>query len=134
MAPELRTTAERILKQKKLHFSCFIRNVTPEAVSVLIEVGKLENEPRLSDEDFEYLMALNNEKVSLAETTTEPENDEQPSDAEPTAADEEPPIKAQQTTWSMRENKPSQKPTKAEASPRKPEPPQNDPDDSATEW
>ena len=134
MAPELRTTAECILKQKKLHFSCFIRNVTPEAVSVPIEVGKLENEPRLSDEDFEYLMALNNEKVSLAETTAEPEDDAQPSDAEPAPADEAPSVKTQQSTGSKRENKASNKPTKAGAPPRKPKPPQNDPDDSATEW
>ena len=56
MAPELRTTAEHILKQKKQHFACFIRNVTPEAVSIPVEVGKLEDEPQLSDEDFEELM------------------------------------------------------------------------------
>ena len=64
MAAELRTTPERILSQKKLHFACFIRNVTPEAVSIPVEVGKLESEPKLSRAAFDDLMQANHRKVS----------------------------------------------------------------------
>ena len=64
MAAELRTTPERILSQKKLHVACFIRNVTPEAVSIPVEVGKLESEPKLSRAAFDELMQANHRKVS----------------------------------------------------------------------
>ena len=64
MAPELRTTAEKILKQKKGHFACFIRNVTPEAVSVPVAFGQLEREPRLDADAYESLLQQNREKVS----------------------------------------------------------------------
>ena len=64
MAAELRTTPERILSQKKLHFACFIRNVTPEAVSIPVEVGKLESEPKLSRAAFDELMQAKHRKVS----------------------------------------------------------------------
>lgn len=132
MAPELRTTAEQILRQKKLHFSCFIRNVTPEAVSVPIDVGKLEDEPQLSDEDFERLMELNVEKVSLNILTPDIQDDdsrpETPADDVPEEPVPDP--KPQMKTAPPRNQKSSTPPLK----PSKPKTPPDDPDDSAREW
>ena len=132
MAPELRTTAERILSQKKQHFACFIRNVTPEAVSIPVEVGKLEDEPQLSDEDFATLMILNNEKVSLGVPSSKQDIDEpQP---EPAPAEEQEEAKPTGGAWPKRQKQAPLKPTKTSAPPKKPKPPQGNPDDSATEW
>jgi hypothetical protein len=69
MAPDLRTTADFILSQPKLHFACHIRNVTPQAVSVPIPVGVLENQPRLSHEAYEKFQELNRVRVSLPKNT-----------------------------------------------------------------
>jgi hypothetical protein len=65
LAPDMRTSQDFILSQPKLHFACHIRNVTPQAVSIPIEVGKLEREPRLSDAAYEEMRKLNRERVSL---------------------------------------------------------------------
>jgi hypothetical protein len=132
MAPELRTTSERILSQKKLHFSCFIRNVTPEAVSVPIEVGKLENEPQLTDRDFARLKKLNNEKVSIGiappkanEETPKPETSSDNFEQK-AGAKHKPQVKAGST-----ETKKSKTPTSKTSKPKRPP---DDPDDSAAEW
>lgn len=65
MAPDMRTTSEFILSQPRLHFACHIRNVTPQAVSIPVEAGKLEREPRLSQDAYERFRADNRERVSL---------------------------------------------------------------------
>jgi hypothetical protein len=132
MAPELRTTAEQILKQKKLHFSCFIRNVTPEVVSVPVEVGKLEDEPQLSDEDFARLIELNVEKVSLVapppDTVDEGSVPQQQPDEVQRAPESKPKPQMKPAT---QQRKSSSTPPPV---PIKPKPTQDDPDDSATEW
>jgi hypothetical protein len=66
LAPDLRTGAEFILSQPKLHFAAHIRNVTPQAVSIPVAVGILEAEPRLSEGAYESLRVKNRAKVSLA--------------------------------------------------------------------
>jgi hypothetical protein len=66
MAAELRTTPENILKQKKLTFSCFVRNVTPEAVSVPVKAGNLESKSRMSASDYAALRDWNKKKTSTA--------------------------------------------------------------------
>ncbi len=65
MAPDLRSTPEFILSQPKLHFACHIRNVTRQAVSVPVEVGVLEGQPRLSADSYTALRELNRKRVSL---------------------------------------------------------------------
>lgn len=67
LAPDLRTTADFILGQPRLHFACHIRNVTAQAVSIPVEVGKLEAEPRLSDSAYTRLRQRNRERVSLGD-------------------------------------------------------------------
>jgi len=61
----LRTTPEFILSQPKLHFACHIRNVTPQAVSVPVPVGVLEDQPTLSRYAYDRLLELNRIRVSL---------------------------------------------------------------------
>ena len=67
MAPDMRTTSDFILSQPRLHFACHIRNVTPQAVSIPVEAGKLEGEPRLSPRAYERFRADNRTRVSLGE-------------------------------------------------------------------
>jgi hypothetical protein len=71
MAPDLRTTPEFILSQPKLHFACHIRNVTPQAVSVPVPVGVLEDQPTLSRYAFERLLESNRVRVSLPKEVPE---------------------------------------------------------------
>jgi hypothetical protein len=65
LASDMRTTADFILSQPRLHFACHVRNVTPGAVSLPIPVGPLEREPRLTDEAYEVLRERNRKRVSL---------------------------------------------------------------------
>jgi hypothetical protein len=67
MAPDMRSTAEFILAQPRLHFAAHIRNVTPQAVSIPVEMGKLETEPRLSPQEYERLIWKNRSRVSLGD-------------------------------------------------------------------
>ena len=67
LAPDMRTSADFILSQPRRHFACHIRNVTPQAVSIPIEVGKLEAQPRLSDGAYEEMRKRNRERVAVAD-------------------------------------------------------------------
>jgi len=67
MAPDMRTTANFILGQPRLHFAAHIRDTTPSAVSIPVEVGKLEREPRMRDGAFERMLEQNRRKVSLSD-------------------------------------------------------------------
>ena len=95
MAPDMRTTSEFILSQPRLHFACHIRNVTPQAVSIPVEAGKLEDEPRLSPRAYERFRADNRKRVSLGEEekrearsakTANPGNTGQPKATRPSAS------------------------------------------------
>ncbi|MBV9570203.1 MAG: ATP-binding protein, partial [Alphaproteobacteria bacterium] len=65
MAPDMRTTPDFILSQPRLHFAAHIRNVTPQAVSIPVELGTLEAQPRLSAEEYDRLLRNNRLRVSL---------------------------------------------------------------------
>jgi hypothetical protein len=65
MAPDLRTSPEFILSQPKLHFACHIRNVTPQAVSIPVPVGVMEDQPTLSRYAYDRLLDSNRIRVSL---------------------------------------------------------------------
>ena len=71
MAAEMRTTPDFILGQPKLHFACHIRNITSQAVSIPVKAGELEKHPRLSEKDFDLLIASNRERVSSRLHTNE---------------------------------------------------------------
>jgi hypothetical protein len=67
IAKDMRTTAEFILDQPRLHFASFIRGVTPSAVSIPVSVGNLERMSRLSDAEFDWLRKLNRAKIAASE-------------------------------------------------------------------
>jgi hypothetical protein len=81
----MRTTADFILSQPRLHFACHIRNVTPQAVSIPIEVGMLEAQPRLSDSAYEEMRKRNRERVAVQDTPepVKPSPEEPQQKAEP---------------------------------------------------
>ena len=72
VASDMRTTADFILSQPRLHFAAHIRNVTPNAVSIPVPVGLLEAEPRMDDDTYQRLRVLNGEKVSIREAERGP--------------------------------------------------------------
>lgn len=150
MAPELRTTPERILKQKKLHFSCFIRGVTPEAINVPVEVGKLERQPKLSHADYQTLLEKNRARVSLTKADLNTGDDARDPKAatpkpEPSSPGAHPWARPPEDTNRARgkDDASNSTPKSANSSaaprpsatkPTKPNKPQVDPDDSASDW
>lgn len=66
LAPDMRTTPDFILSQPRLQFACHIRNVTPQAVSIPIEAGRLEREPRLSETEYADFRERNRARVSFS--------------------------------------------------------------------
>jgi hypothetical protein len=94
VASDMRTTQDFILSQPPLHFACHIRNVTPQAVSIPVEVGKLEKEPKLTTEEYEAMRALNRREVSLGpqrQETRPPPSQPPPQAAGPEQPPEPPP-------------------------------------------
>ena len=65
LAPDLRTTADFILSQPKLHFACHVRGMTRQAVSLAVPYGLLEREPTLSPAIYRDLQIINRRRVSL---------------------------------------------------------------------
>ncbi len=69
LAPNMRTVPETLLTVPRLTFACYIRDATPEAVQVPVEAGKLEGQPRLSDDEYASFLDRNRERVSLVKET-----------------------------------------------------------------
>lgn len=65
LAPDLRTTADFIISQPRLHFACHIRHVTPQAVSIPVQAGQLEEQPKLFEDEYEELRERNRARVGL---------------------------------------------------------------------
>jgi len=65
LAPDLRTTPDFILAQPKLQFACYIRDVTSHAISVPVEAGRLEREPRMTEQAYTEFRERNRERVSV---------------------------------------------------------------------
>ncbi len=63
LAPDMRTSADFILEQPRLHFAGFFRGTTENAVSVPVQVGQLEKEPRMSEAAYERIRERNRERV-----------------------------------------------------------------------
>ena len=67
MAPDMRTTADFIVEQPRLHFAAHLRHVTPNAVSIPVSAGLLEAEPRMDEHDYRLLRERNSLRVSIPE-------------------------------------------------------------------
>ena len=76
IGPDMRTTPTFILEQRKgakeTHFACYLRNVTPKALSLAIPFGTMEREPTMSDEAYERLLNSNRARVSGASPEAAP--------------------------------------------------------------
>ena len=67
-------------------FACFIRNVTPQPVALTVPFGQMEGRPRMSEDDYEALLAVNRRRVAEAQSevstglqvTTPPVEDDLP--------------------------------------------------------
>lgn len=71
LAPNLNTTADFILKQPRLHFATFIRNITPQALSIPVRVGLLDEQEQVGD--FDAFIARNRTRVAAEpQAATEP--------------------------------------------------------------
>jgi hypothetical protein len=70
MAPDMRTTPTFILDQHKIknatQFACYVRNMTPNALSLTIPFGALEREPTMTDAAYGRLEEENRLRVSVA--------------------------------------------------------------------
>jgi hypothetical protein len=68
MAPDMRTTPTFILEQRKettqTHFACYLRNVTPSALSLAVPFATMENEPTMSDAAYRRLIDDNRRRVA----------------------------------------------------------------------
>ena len=145
LAPDMRTTPDFILGQKKLHFACFVRNVTPEAVSVPILAGEMERHPKMTDADYIQLREANKRRVSTSFDAPDPQagnggsSDDTHADGRPSAP---PPGRS---PWQDRRSRPTPKPSTAEAATARTSPPKadaeradairtDDPNKPATEW
>lgn len=73
MASEMRTTPDFILSQPRLHFAAHIRNVTPGAVSIPVEIGAFEQEPALSPIEFDAFIEANRRLVSIYDENQNPQ-------------------------------------------------------------
>jgi hypothetical protein len=111
LAPEMRTTADFILGQPRLHFASYIRNVTPNAVSIPVQPGELGRQRLLSPEAYLDLLEDNRKRVSLP--AIEYQRTE-PAAPPPSPADERRPESSAKKRY------------QATHAPRKPEPPDED--------
>jgi hypothetical protein len=153
-AADMRTTPDQILSQKKLHFSCYVRNVTPEAVSIPVQAGRMERQPRMSDDAYDDLRAANFYKVSTAlDPVEEPDGNDDAKPGQGDPVEDYPAPRARAPTPASkrtphqaapRASKPIKPkagpdtpgPVKSKAEPKAPKPatPLSDPNDPATEW
>lgn len=129
-AADMRTTPDQILSQKKLHFSCYVRNVTPEAVSIPVQAGLMERQPRMSEDAYDDLRSANHWKVSTALDPIEKTDDED--DRKSGQGDSEEDDSAPMARVPASPSKKISHQTAPKAS--NPAKPQADPNDPATEW
>jgi hypothetical protein len=76
IAPDMRTTPTFILEQHKLakatQFACYVRNLTPTALSLTIPFGALEREPVMTDAAYRRMEEDNRQRVSVSGATVQP--------------------------------------------------------------
>jgi hypothetical protein len=77
VAPDMRTTPSFILEQhkgtKNTHFACYLRNITPAALSLTVPFGTMEREPTMSSEAYSRLLDTNRARVSDMPPTDTPQ-------------------------------------------------------------
>ncbi|MCI0558462.1 MAG: type IV secretion system DNA-binding domain-containing protein [Nitrososphaera sp.] len=94
---EMRCDSDTLLRTKKrqetTEFACFVRNVTPQPLTITVPLGLVERLPRMDDDDYEILIDQNRERYSAPwqeEIPSVVELPPQPKDIQPNVAHEEP--------------------------------------------
>jgi hypothetical protein len=80
LASDMRATPQFLLDQPRLTFAVYIRNVTPGAVSVPVEVGRLEREDQVADEVLAAFRAENRKRLAVPEAPPDDVPEEAPED------------------------------------------------------
>jgi len=65
LAPDMRTTADFIMEQPRLHFAAHIRHTTPSAVSIPVEPGLFAGMGKLSEAEHNAMLLRNRQRVAL---------------------------------------------------------------------
>jgi len=78
MAREMATTPRFIMQQPSLQFAAYIRDVTPTAVSIPIQYGKLRD--HMDENAYDVLLERNRDKVSLRSKPEDPPRPAPPPD------------------------------------------------------
>jgi Type IV secretion-system coupling protein DNA-binding domain len=87
LASDMRTDADFLLAQKKLNFACFVRNHTAKAGRIKVEVGVLERELQLGEDDYQSFRQRNRERVAAPELLAAPKVDDRDGDDSEQGAD-----------------------------------------------
>jgi hypothetical protein len=78
LAPEMRCKPEFITNQQRTNhgtsFACYIRNFTPQAVSISVPFGALEKEPTMSDGAFSRFIVKNRARLSPTKQPSDNQN------------------------------------------------------------
>jgi hypothetical protein len=94
VAPDMRTTPSFILEQsrgaRETHFACYLRNVTPNAISISMPIGVMENEPQMSPAAYEELLERNRARISIPLMLAAPAEEPSPMEEMTELAPEEP--------------------------------------------
>ena len=93
LAPDMNTTPEFLRSQSRLHFACFIRGDTDQAISIFAPVGILDKQEKLTDEEYETMrqkmrQTFGGDVVPSYKAPPEPHpKDTQPDHAQPDEVD-----------------------------------------------
>lgn len=66
LAPDMRTSTDFILNQPRLRFASYFRGATKNAVSIAVDVGRIEAAPTMSNNSFAILTERNRARVSIS--------------------------------------------------------------------
>jgi len=76
LAADMHTTPQSLAAQPRLTFACYIRNVTPHAISVPVKVGVLDDAPKIQESTYHAFREANRDRLaapkSLGQGTATP--------------------------------------------------------------
>jgi hypothetical protein len=75
-AKEMRCEEEFLQSMRKhakhTEFACFVRNITPSPLRLTVPFGTMESRPRLSEVEYEELLALNRSRYCATAADQQP--------------------------------------------------------------
>lgn len=88
LAPNMNTTPQFLRSQPRLHFACYIRNDTDQAISLFVPVGVLDKHEKLTDDEYKAMrermrLTFGAEVASEYKSPPEPQSTEDEADISP---------------------------------------------------